>query len=40
MLEILFWVAVGLVIGWHVPQPAWAKAAFEKVKALVVKKDS
>ena len=31
MLMILFWVAVGIVIGWNLPQPAWAKDAQERV---------
>lgn len=31
MLETLFWVAVGLVVGWNLlPQPAWAKALWDK----------
>jgi hypothetical protein len=25
MLSIVFWVLVGVVIGWNLPQPAWAK---------------
>ena len=25
MLQILFFVAVGIVIGWNLPQPAWAR---------------
>ena len=30
MLETLFWVAVGLVVGWNLlPQPAWAKALWD-----------
>lgn len=33
MLEILFWVAVGALIGWNFPQPMWAKALQEKVAA-------
>ena len=31
MLDILFWVAVGLFVGWAVPQPAWAAWLQEKV---------
>jgi hypothetical protein len=27
-------VCVGIVIGWNVPQPAWAKSAQDKVVAL------
>ena len=34
MLEVLFWVVVGLVIGWNVlPQPVWAKGLYDKVAA-------
>jgi hypothetical protein len=25
MILTLFWIAVGIVIGWNVPQPRWAK---------------
>lgn len=25
MFDIIFWVVVGLLIGWSWPQPAWAK---------------
>lgn len=31
MLEALFWIAVGALIGWNFPQPAWAKAAQDKL---------
>jgi hypothetical protein len=27
MISILIWVVVGVVIGWHIPQPAWVKKA-------------
>ena len=31
MVELLFWMAVGIVIGWNVlPQPVWAKALLDK----------
>ena len=31
MLEALFWVTVGLVVGWNVlPQPRWVKALWNK----------
>lgn len=35
MLSTLFWVSVGVVIGWNLPQPAWAKEATDKVVAWV-----
>ena len=25
MLDTIFWVLVGLFIGWNLPQPTWAK---------------
>lgn len=31
MLESIFWILVGAFIGWHVPQPAWAKTLQERV---------
>jgi hypothetical protein len=34
MLEILFWVAVGAVVGWNFPQPFWAVAAQAKIKSF------
>lgn len=35
LIMILFWVAVGIVIGWNLPQPDWARQAQEKVMQLV-----
>ncbi len=37
MLETLFWLAVGLFLGWNLPQPAWAKSVQEKLKAMNAK---
>lgn len=37
MLETLFWVLVGALIGWHFPEPAWAKALKEKIFSLFKK---
>ncbi len=31
MLMILFWVAVGIVIGWNLPQPPWARDIQDRV---------
>jgi len=39
MLESLFLVLVGAFIGWHFPEPFWAKAIKEKVLGLFAKKD-
>lgn len=32
MLEFLLGLVVGAVIGWHVPQPEWAKNLLAKLK--------
>jgi hypothetical protein len=35
MLEILFFIAVGIVIGWNLPQPPWARELQDKaVRAI------
>jgi hypothetical protein len=34
MLNILFWIAVGVFIGWNLPQPAWAKQMQDRVANL------
>jgi hypothetical protein len=31
MFETLFGIVVGLVIGWNLPQPQWAKDLQEKI---------
>ncbi len=31
MLSILFWILVGILIGWNLPQPNWAKSLQDKV---------
>lgn len=38
MLESLVWIFVGALIGWHVPQPLWAKAIVQKVKDTIAPK--
>lgn len=35
MLTALFFVAVGIVIGWNLPQPAWAKETQDKIVSAV-----
>lgn len=37
MLTLVVTFVVGLVVGWHVPQPAWAKKAEEQVVATAKK---
>jgi len=42
-MSVLFWIAVGCVIGWHVPMPPWAEFAINWVKAKfieIAKKDN
>lgn len=31
MITALFFVAVGIVIGWNLPQPPWAREAQQKL---------
>jgi hypothetical protein len=35
MFMMLFFVAVGILIGWNLPQPAWAKDAQDKAVTAV-----
>jgi hypothetical protein len=35
MLYALFWVLVGMFIGWNLPQPAWARELQDKVVGIV-----
>ena len=36
MLEALFWLFVGLIIGWNVfPQPKWVETLYTKAFAAV-----
>ncbi|EIC23242.1 hypothetical protein [Thiorhodovibrio frisius] len=35
LVMILFWIAVGTVIGWNVAQPDWAKQAQAQVMGLI-----
>lgn len=37
MLDILFWLVIGAVIGWNFPQPPWAKTIQEKAQSLFKK---
>lgn len=39
MLEAIFWVVVGAFIGWHVPQPQWAKAIQNKILGVFSSKN-
>jgi len=35
MLTILFWVSVGILVGWNLPQPAWARTLQDKAVAAI-----
>jgi hypothetical protein len=37
MLDILFWLLIGAFIGWHFPEPSWAKVIKEKITATFKK---
>ena len=34
-MSTLFWIAVGMFIGWNLPQPAWARELQDKVVAVI-----
>lgn len=38
MLTFVLGVVVGVLVGWHLPKPAFVTTLIEKVKGLVVKK--
>lgn len=38
MLDIILWILVGAFIGWHIPEPFWAKVVKEKVLSWFKKK--
>ncbi|MGD8206769.1 MAG: hypothetical protein PVH47_01700 [Thiohalocapsa sp.] len=35
MWSILFWIVVGVVIGWNLPQPSWAKSLQDRLVAAI-----
>ena len=37
MLENLFWIAIGALIGWNFPQPEFAKALQSKIASFFKK---
>lgn len=34
MVEILFYVFIGALIGWHLPEPSWVNAFKEKLTEM------
>ena len=39
-MATLFWVCVGIVIGWNLPQPPWARSLQEQLLAKLKGLDS
>lgn len=37
MLEAIFWLVIGAFVGWHFPEPHWAKAAKLKLMGMFKK---
>jgi len=37
MFDTLFWILIGAFVGWHFPQPFWAKIIEDKVKSMITK---
>jgi hypothetical protein len=37
MLDIIFWIAVGAFVGWHFPEPSWARAIKAKILGVLKK---
>jgi len=38
MLDTLFYILIGAFVGWHFPQPTWAKMIEIKVRDMLTKK--
>lgn len=38
MFETLIWILVGAFIGWHFPEPFWARTIKDKIMNLFAKK--
>lgn len=34
-MATLFWISVGIIIGWNLPQPPWAKSLQEQVMTAI-----
>jgi hypothetical protein len=37
MLDIILWIAVGAFVGWHFPEPSWARAIKAKILGALKK---
>jgi hypothetical protein len=40
MIETIIWLVIGAFIGWHFPEPQWAKNMKAKAIGLFKKKDA
>lgn len=38
MIDTLFWICVGIFIGWHIPQPFWVKLIIDKIIEMIKQK--
>lgn len=38
MIDTIFWVVVGIAIGWHWPQPSWVAPIRSWIQARLQKK--
>lgn len=39
MIDALIWILVGAFIGWHFPEPVWARVVKAKLLSLVRSKE-
>jgi di/tricarboxylate transporter len=35
MWQIIFWICVGILIGWNLPQPGWVKSVQAKIVTAI-----
>ena len=38
MIDTLFWIFVGMLIGWHIPQPFWVSLIINKIIEMIKSK--
>jgi hypothetical protein len=38
MLDTLIWILIGAFVGWHFPEPTWAKLIKTKILGMFAKK--
>jgi hypothetical protein len=38
MLDTLIWILIGAFVGWHFPEPTWAKLIKAKIMGMFAKK--